>query len=229
MLTRSSLRVGRSQRSLIAVRRARRRFAPLFVLVSVVLLPLGSANVGATPYGYPNPGYVYDGLDHGFCFDSTFSSTDFVYSAMQYLDDNSNLYDQYTSTCGSSTDIVWAAADYDPDGIAATYCWTWGDFANHVCDQFVVVVNDANHWRLTAECGGDANQLTSNYTITIRHELGHTVGLSHWSFWPGDCGLPNTAAYDTMVSDWITGNPWPYFIYDASHHVPEIHCKCPNP
>lgn len=78
------------------------RTAILSLLFSVAVLVLAPVSTGADPYGDPNPGYKADGNDHWYCFSggATFDRNR-VTTSMQYLDTNTNLYDVYTSTCGS--------------------------------------------------------------------------------------------------------------------------------
>lgn len=210
---------------------ARVRFpvaAVLAVAVAVTAIAVATEKVSADAYGYPNPGYVHDSLDHWYCFDSTFvNNRAYVNDAMGYLDATTNLYDVYTPTCGTSTDAVWINVDLGGP-LGYTPCVRWVNQATHVCDQFWVIIDEAAHWDAVAYCGGDANQLVGNYVISVRHELGHTAGLSHFAPYGAICGDVNPLANDAMVSDWVTGNPWPYVVY-STHHIGHVNCKCGNP
>jgi len=83
---------------------------------------------------------------------------------------------------------------------------------------------------MTDVCNGSSTELLDNLTISIRHELGHTVGLLHLDPDFVDCGPPPLVADDSMLSDWVTSanNTGGYYDYNA-HHVGHINCKCQNP
>lgn len=177
----------------------------------------GTQPASADPFGYPNPGYVADGADHWYCYTSAFDSTNRSRAAasMAYLDDTTDMYDVYAgATCGTSTDVVWIRDDAhaDPYGDpvrGANYCVAWTYFS--VCDQYWTVINQLQIYfeTLTYAPGDVGPNFEVNMVKTIRHELGHSAGLSH-----------SPTAPDAMRSGWVDTNlVWCTY---SQHHVGHV-------
>lgn len=175
------------------------RSVSALILVLGLILTFPDA-ASSDPYGNPNPGYTPDDYDQWYCFDPSvqYSNRSYIDGAMANLDAQvPNVYDVYTSNCGTSTDVVWIEQSNGILGQAV--CWRWRDQANQICDNFFVIYDTAPHFQLTSYCGGDANQYIANLVITFRHELGHTRGLSHVLPYGSNCGPPSPYASDAMV------------------------------
>lgn len=179
----------------------------------------------ADPYGYPNPGYIYDSTDQYYCFDGTvaFGNIPEIQNAMEYLDDSTSVYDVYSPACGTSTDQVWIEQNLE-----GSYVFGYSPCARYkplaVCDQAWVIYSPPDHYEAAYACGGNV-AYQGNLIVTMRHELGHTVGLSHAATVGTLCGPVNGYAVDAMVSDWIVGNTFAFLDYN-SHHVDHINCRC---
>lgn len=135
---------------------------------------------------------------------------------MSLLDDTTVMYDQYTGTCGTATDVVWVRDDAhaDPYGNpvrGANYCVRWSYWS--VCDQYWTVVNQLEIFYNSATYS-PGSDLGANFEInmikTIRHELGHSAGVSH---------SPTTS--DAMRSGWVSTNPRMGDLQPAPHRSGE--------
>lgn len=169
----------------------------------------------ADPFGYPNPGFYRDSSDHWFCFNSSVpAGTDRqrIRDSMSYLDDTTVMWDVETSTCGTSTDVVWVygGAGGTP---GVTTCVRWLAYA--ACDQFWVEINQPLHYTTTGQCGGGATMYDINMIQTVRHELGHTTGLSHLD--PDLSLCTGYAGDDAMTSDFIGYITLDFTDYNTHH------------
>ncbi len=177
----------------------------------------GGTTVLADPYGWPNPGYTPDGYDHGDCYSSVPSADQFYMAeAMEYLDSRTNLYNYHSSTCGDSTDVVWVPSDL-PGSRGAAVCARWASYEYRVCDQFWLQYDTAQIYSetLTYNTDGDnGGNFYANFRKTLRHELGHSVGLSH----SNDRG-------DAMETGWVP-TQLRYVTYD-DHHRDHINTAWP--
>jgi hypothetical protein len=143
---------------------------------------------------------------------------------MSHLDDATDMYDVEAGSCGSSTDVVWVYAGI-ADGVRGiANCAVWLAYA--VCDQFWVRIDNVLHFYYTLECGGDGSIFELNMVQAVRHELGHTAGLSHVVDEDPLCGPPNPAADDAMGSDFVAFPTFEYVDYN-SHHVAHIDAWIP--
>lgn len=198
-------------------------------VVGASLLVSGATSEADTYAAY---GFTYDNSTHTDCYDppsfgSNSNLTSRAESAMYYLDTVTNLSVGHHSSCLSSTDVVWIESGNQFEDLGFTVCHSWANQSAGLCEQFWVVVNNDEHWRLTGVCSGNSTELLGNLTISVRHELGHTVGLDHWLASGSDCGPPLSSADDSMLSDWVTNayNNGGYYDYNT-HHRNHINCKC---
>jgi hypothetical protein len=167
----------------------------------------------ADPFGVEPgaPGYVSDGADHWFCFSATIPDQVPYNDAMENLDWSTDMYDVPTPSCGPATDIVfWRNDSLSYGGFLVrgeALCTTWLIFA--FCDQFAVTINYAAIQADTIAAGGDLLNLVINLHKTIRHEIGHTPGLSH-----------DPAVVDAMRSGWVPSD-WAFLGYNQ-HHIDHV-------
>lgn len=208
--------------------RLRRFLAPsvrlllvLFGVVGLLAIP-GPAPAAADPFGWEPgaPNLLADSLDHWYCTPAIAESNRTHYnSAMAHLDAATDLYDVNSGdSCGSSTDVAFIETDLNgPLGRAQCVSAVPNTL---LCDSAWVLVDNAEHWSTAAYCGSSAAELTGNFIITTRHELGHTVGLSHTPPIAPTCGgaiLGN----DPMTSDWVRNQPLSIFNYNL-HHIGHV-------
>lgn len=73
------------------------------------------------------------------------------------------------------------------------------------------------------ECGNDALTRDLNFIQSIRHELGHSTGLTHCSPSGGTCS--GITGDDSMTSDWIYFASYDWTDYN-NHHIAEVNCFC---
>ncbi len=179
--------------------------------------------VYADSYIAPLPGFVADDAQHEFCKHSSIAPSEHVRfdQAMQHMDLKTDLYDVDLGTsCPAGTDIVFIYNSAWP-ALGETICVVWLNIFQ--CDVFWVIINPADHVNTWVYCGGPLSNLDFNWHITIRHEIGHTLGLWHVQPTGTICSPPNPAAIDAMVSDWVI-KPYEtlsYLDYSA-HHVNHI-------
>lgn len=200
--------------------------ARLCIALAVAIAIGHGTPAGADDWGYSNddgngPVQVPDSLDHAYCFDASVpSSRRPVYTgSMAYLDDTTAFSDVAVS-CSSITDVAFYEADLGSGirGYSPCQKWvTWG-----VCDRTNVYVNAAEIFRNTGACGGGQPRFDVNLITTIRHEIGHTVGLHHIPAVGALCGPP--AGDDAMTSD-FTPVSLDWVDYNA-HHVAHMNCRC---
>jgi hypothetical protein len=196
-----------------------------FGMVILALLGLFASipDAGADPFGHPNPGFLADSADHNYCFASGTSAShqSAARGSMGYLDDTTDMWDWEANSCGSMTDVVWvfgpAAADDGSPVRGRTYCVSWRSWG--ICEQYWLVVNPAEIFSNTATCGGGAANYDVNLVKTIRHELGHSTGLSHST--PGGCN--NATGDDSMVSSHVsTDLKWTTY---STHHRDHVNAQ----
>lgn len=113
-----------------------------------------------------------------YCFDSSVpaspaSERDRFHAGMVHLDSTTALYDVYTPTCGSSTDIV-----FHYDGLTTAYgvaeCQLRTGMFGEQCDRWDVKID------LLLIAGDTVGTFYEfNMHHMIRHEIGHTAGIHH--------------------------------------------------
>lgn len=186
--------------------RLRPRAKALVVAMAMAVSLVAHAQpAGASdPFGYPNPGYYADNKEHTFCYYGVPSADQFyVTEAMQYLDSVTSMYDTYMSGCTNNTDVLFIPG-MDPAyagsrGLAD--CVLWTSAANHICNQYYVYYDNGAIYNDSVRCepANVGDNFYANFRKTLRHEIGHTTGLSHRA-------KPSACAYqtgDAMVSAWI--------------------------
>lgn len=195
----------------------------LAVLAALALVTSISAGTAAAdPYGSPNPGLYPDSKDHWFCFDASVPASERprISASMSYLDDRTNMYDVYTASCGTSTDVVWVyGSPIIVDGYSYygyTTCAVWVYEPWGVCDQFWVLVDQPLHFARTVACGSSGTVYDLNLITTIRHELGHTAGLSHAAYTGPPCDY-QPGGNDAMTSDFYAFVTYDYVDYNGHH------------
>lgn len=152
-----------------------RRFVALVGILGALLVsdPAAADPFGGQPGGPP---YRADGADHWYCFyNITGSERDPYNAAMEYLDSATDMYDVFTPTCGTSTDVMFLNnPNLDPGVAGLTLCVA--PLAAPVCDGFWIATDSQEYfWYL----GPGSAPFDVHVGQNIRHEVGHSVGLSH--------------------------------------------------
>jgi len=206
---------------------SRRGFCLVLALSVVGLTLVTAPTASADPHGYPVPGYVPDNMSQGYCYGAgvTAGNQPYIDSSMQYLAAATNMVAPYESYCSDQTDAVWIEMS-DPEIAGFTPCVRWRDKAAAVCDSFWVGYSPTAHFNWLSQCGGDSTIYLVNLVATMRHELGHSVSLSHTAAVAPACS--GIAGDDAMTSDWINYNTWAYWDYN-SHHIGHVNCRCSGP
>jgi len=189
--------------------------------VAVVVLAVGVPGLnpaGADPYGGETGGYPYvaDSADHWYCFytNITGSDQDRYKDAMAYLDTATDMYDVLTSMCGSSTDIMYLENPNLGAGVAGiAVCVRLVVGSTTMCDAYWVATNLAIIPDFVGP--GDA-PVAVHETKTIRHETGHTTGLTH-----------NTTTYSAMRSGVLPDLGIYNFVWalHETHHIDHINTQ----
>lgn len=138
---------------------------------------------------------------------------------MAYLDSRTIMSDAYTSQCtddGIATDVAWIKDgtynSTEPLGYAPCVHYQ----SSTVCDGFWAIIYQAGHYVVTGDCNGGGDMYERNMKVSMRHELGHTVGLHHYPPTNGLCEAP--FGTDAMVSDWIPrGYTNEFYDYNSTH------------
>jgi hypothetical protein len=126
------------------------------------------------------------------------------------------------------TDVKWIEWPAGPHG-GATYCEA--TLPNGRCDAYVAMFVPPAHVEMAfLVCAGSHSAWTAysnNLNVTIRHELGHTVGLMHVPSDGTPCSGVHPAADDAMVIDWLGPNDYhnKWYTYSA-HHRTHVNACC---
>jgi len=161
-------------------KRLRTTVAAVVGVVSLLWLALEAPAV-ADPFGGDPGGFPYraDSADHWYCFYSNIVGGDRspYDAAMVNLDSQTEMWDVYTPTCGTSTDVMFL---HNPSlGIGVfgqVACVRFVSGSTVTCDAFWAATNNPEY--LFFLQAGDA-PLSVHVNQNIRHELGHTTGLTH--------------------------------------------------
>jgi hypothetical protein len=199
-----------------------RKLLLAIVALSLPLVVVPSVDSSADPFGWEpgGTGLLADSRDHWYCTTSSVSagSRHYYVEAMAYLDDRTVMSDHDSgSSCTSLTDVVFII-DNTWGSLGQTMCVAPVSPGSLRCEQMWIIVNDTAHFQITATCNDTPDEMMVNYMMTVRHEIGHTTGLSHTSANGGSlCGPPYNGN-DTMTSDWVTaGAPLTFITYNDHH------------
>lgn len=137
---------------------------------AVVAAPSAEADDYAE--GYPDSGFRPDNSEHTYCWGANFTNSTGrtnASGAMGWLDTRSSpMYDTYMQPCSSNTDVRWIQ---DTDGA--------GD-GEYLCED----LSGDTCYRATAAIRYAGMSSSNDWKQTSCHELGHSVGLTHFS---ADC------------------------------------------
>ena len=96
------------------------------------------------------------------------------------------------------------------------------------CDTWWVIINNYGVLVDTGTCAAPPDQQANfdvNLIKTIRHEIGHTTGLTHGP--PGSCSGPgirsNAGGADSMAGGWVPTDLL-YCTYN-SHHIGHVNAQ----
>ena len=121
--------------------------------------------------GPPNAGYRADNPGHDYCTIAAWPldwGTPFV-DAMISLDNQTDMYDTYSSSCGSQTDV---------QGERSSNAYMPGIRGSYMCLTFVAAgVCDTARLQMNVDLLTDYTQRRK----TFCHEVGHSVGLEHYT------------------------------------------------
>ena len=181
------------------------------VLLACVLFPsTGSADT------YPNVGWVADSSAHDYCFYTVASGNRQPYhDAMSYLASNTDMTTVYKSSCNFDTTDVIFGEGYADGNRGQAFCINY--LAGNACDSAAAQVDPSVIFSNVYDHGGNGLNFTYNKVKTLRHELGHTIGLNNdgvsWSSAP-------TYWADAQVSGWVpTSLTW---VVWSDHHLAHI-------
>lgn len=176
----------------------------------------------------PAPGFFTDSKDVWYCIhpDITSSQADHIHLAMQYMDSATNLYDISSGSCGTSTDI-WFFTSSAPGGMAGArgHAGCAAPLGFGVCDVAWISYSPG---QIFLESTDSFNYL-ANLSKTLRHEVGHVLGLRH-SNGGGNmgqcmsqsppCSQGDANSYQAMKSGWVeTHIRWVEYNPHHIHHV----------
>lgn len=143
------------------------------------IIPLAMAITALTFFTTPSsadsfPDNHHDGLadssTHTYCFQSWVSDASVGHYAMRdILDDTTDMSDSYSTTCTTSTDVVFRDVNLGGSLRGRYTCMTW--YSNDRCNYSIVELDFAqidigsNDWHDRRKTSG--------------HEVGHSVGTNH--------------------------------------------------
>lgn len=151
-------------------------------------------------------GYRADDLNQDYCTTLAWP-TEWGYpfvDAMVNLDSQTEMYDTYSASCGSQTDLrgIRSTDAFLGFGVRGSYQCTKFITANYRCDQGELRVNI---------------DVLTDYTQrrkTFCHEIGHSVGLAHYT--SAGSGVVLGENNDCMKSGKVESNLW--WIEYSDHH-----------
>ncbi len=158
--------------------------------------------------GPPDSGYRADNLGQDYCTITAWPldwGTPFV-DAMISLDNQTDMYDEYASACGPQTDIK---AERVNNSVMA------GSRGSYLCLTLTSAGRcDVGRLRVNVDALTDYTQRRK----TLCHEVGHSVGLPHYT--SRGSGVVNGENNDCMKSGTVTGELW--WIEYSQHHRDHI-------
>lgn len=185
------------------------------VLAILAVATSGSVTASADPYGGEPGGYswIADSADHWYCFYVNLigSARAPYHAAMQNLASQTDMYDVFTSNCGGSTDVMYL---HNPDlgsgvfGMAVCVSLVPGSSTR--CDAYWAATNNSEY---SSWLGPGHAPLDVHINQNIRHETGHTAGLTHST-------TPVSAMRSGLLPDY-GGYNFVWGLYE-SHHVDHI-------
>lgn len=146
------------------------------VIVLVGTMGFSEQPASADPFGGEAGGYPWraDGADHWYCFSNIPADQQYRYhNALSVLDNQTDMWDVHTGTCGSSTDIAYFI-NVNLAARGAAICVRLVAGSTTVCDAYWVALNP---FAVLADPGTAGFDISYNKTIV--HETGHTAGLTH--------------------------------------------------
>lgn len=147
------------------------RFKLKFVVVpALVSLVLTLGVVGSSSADSPQPDGPPDKGKHTWCYMSGFTVTATADAAMTWLRTQTAVDTAYYSTCTAKTDVRWSQGSL-PSAYGMAECKVRD--ANDYCDRYRITLD-------TATIDGSLHP-DSQRRKTSCHELGHTVGVRHYS------------------------------------------------
>jgi hypothetical protein len=191
----------------------------VLALLTAALMCVGGLAVPAagTNYGPGDGIFLPDSGDHWYCFYDGPAFWSVIPSgerwradaAMQYLSDWT-LMDAYSAgSCASSTDVVFEYNDLDylGNGVGGLYTCDaslWG-----VCDHAWVSIDPWEH----VEVLGSVFHPLLDWSLrkTFVHEVGHSAGLRHETFFTPEPGI------HAMLHGLPTSTAWDWLGYTAHH------------
>jgi len=173
----------------------------------VLIAGLFSApSASADPFagGPPTSGYRADNAGHDYCTIVAWPldwGTPFV-DAMINLDNQTDMYDLYSGSCGSQTDVQAerSSNQYMPGTRGSYQCLTF--VSARVCDTGRLEMNV---------------NLVTDYTQrrkTFCHEIGHSIGFPHYT--SAGAGVIAGENNDCMKSGTVSGEQW-WIEYSQQH------------
>ncbi|MFP5308756.1 MAG: hypothetical protein ACLGIR_04165 [Actinomycetes bacterium] len=125
----------------------------------------------ADPFPGTSDGRRADGTTHVYCYDNTVTITSAPSFGITNIDAQSDMVRSYSSTCYSSTDVVFHEADL-PGTVRGSRVCTKA-ISSTICDSSRVTFD-------YAQIDIGAND-TEDRQKTACHEVGHSAGLGHAS------------------------------------------------
>jgi hypothetical protein len=185
------------------------------LVVGTALVALGvPSGAGADPFGGEAGGYPWraDSADHWYCYYNIAAGNRGPYdAAMANLDSQTDMYDVYTPTCGASTDIMYLNNPNLGSGVfGVALCVSLQTGSNTVCDAYWVATN---LWEYVYFLGPGLAPADVHVNQDIRHETGHTAGLTH-------SNTSVSAMRSGLLPD-LGGYNFVWGLYEA-HHVTHI-------
>lgn len=187
------------------------------VAAGVVSTFLPKSPVSADPFGSisADTGPAADSSLHTYC-DGSLDPGEFdnAVSAMNYLESSTDMSVANAGNCQAATDVRFDIGNGLPANVRGRYtCLVW-ETSPTVCDGGRVQTNVA-----TLAAGADYE---NNLDKTIRHEVGHSVGLTHYK----SANFPNppNGENDAMVSGAVDGDPlWTLYGNHHKDHINNAH------